>query len=206
LSYRQEMAKPYDLRQYILYIGRIIKILLSEQSHFTPNVVPVSTHSLHRHSIKVGELYRDATAFLSEDYEQEIDEKSKALIRHIEETLQATDNAPRQRRLNFDEPTGLLNNHTEYVRSLVEEDERPPYVVNPLIFKTPQSTVLVSHYPEKEFVFLLLKYARYFDAWIKSPDRGSYSIDYEYWKSGKDRVRRGSTQIFSSKPTLVTTS
>ncbi|RLB74571.1 MAG: hypothetical protein DRH03_00730 [Deltaproteobacteria bacterium] len=169
----------------------------------TGNVVPVSTHSLHRHSIKVGELYRDATAFLSEDYEQEVDEKSKVLLRHMEETQrQSIQNNPKQLRFNFDEPTGLLNSHTEYVRSLVEGDERPPYIVNPSIFKTPQSAVLVSHYPEKEFVFLLLKYAQYFDAWIKSPDRGFYSIDYEYWKSGKDRIRRGFNPDFFIKTDL----
>ncbi|MCK5680302.1 hypothetical protein KAI46_05775, partial [bacterium] len=75
-------------------------------------------------------------------------------------------------------------------------------IVNPSIFKTPQSSVLVSHYPEKEFVFLLLKYAQYFNAWIKSPDKGFYSIDYEYWKSGKDRIRRGFNPDFFIKTDL----
>ena len=28
------------------------------------------------------------------------------------------------------------------------------------------------------------------DSWIKSPDKNFYSIAYEYWKGGKDRVRR----------------
>ena len=28
------------------------------------------------------------------------------------------------------------------------------------------------------------------DSWVKSPDKKFYSIDYEYWKGGKDRVRR----------------
>ncbi|MCD6533738.1 MAG: hypothetical protein J7L25_06645, partial [Deltaproteobacteria bacterium] len=173
-------------------------------ANVTGNIVPVSTHSLHRSSIKVGELYRDATAFLSEDFERELDEKSKTLLRHLEAgEPHAAKKAPYvQHRFHFDEPTGLLNKHNEYVRPLLSSDDRPPYIVNPSIFKTPQSSVLVSHYPEKEFVFLLLKYAQYFNAWIKSPDKGFYSIDYEYWKSGKDRIRRGFNPDFFIKTDL----
>jgi hypothetical protein len=50
--------------------------------------------------------------------------------------------------------------------------------------------VFTSHAPEKEFVFKLIEHAAYINAWIKSPDKNFYSIDYEYWKD-KDRVRRG---------------
>jgi len=81
-------------------------------------------------------------------------------------------------------------------------DDRPPYIVNPSVFKTPQSTVLVSHHPEKEFVFRLFEHSQYLDAWIKSPDKGFYSIDYEYWKGGKDRVRRGFNPDFFIKINL----
>ena len=28
------------------------------------------------------------------------------------------------------------------------------------------------------------------DAWIKSPNKGFYSLDYDFWKGGKDKVRR----------------
>ncbi len=51
--------------------------------------------------------------------------------------------------------------------------------------------VIVSHAPEKEFVFQLIEHAAYITAWIKSPDKQFYTIEYEFWKGGKDRVRRG---------------
>ncbi len=39
----------------------------------------------------------------------------------------------------------------------------------------------------------------YIDSWIKSPDKNFYSIDYEYWKGGKDRVRRSFNPDFFIK-------
>ena len=159
------------------------------------DIVPVSTHNLERGSVRVGELGRDSTAFMSESYEEEVDEKTKALLKHLSDTRKPD----KQQTLAFFDSTGLLGKHSEYVRPLIENDDRPPYIVNPSVFKTPQSTVLVSHHPEKEFVFRLLEHSQYLDAWIKSPDKGFYSIDYEYWKRGKDRVRRGFNPDFFVK-------
>jgi len=62
--------------------------------------------------------------------------------------------------------------------------------VNTSKLKSPQNIVLVSHSPEKEFVFQLIDNSDYLDSWIKSPDKNFYSITYEYWKGGKDRVRQ----------------
>ncbi|MCX6765203.1 MAG: hypothetical protein NT148_01545 [Candidatus Nealsonbacteria bacterium] len=107
-----------------------------------------------------------------------------------------------QQTLAFYDSTGLLVTHKDYVRALIENDDRPPYIVNPSVFKTPQSTVLVSHHPEKEFVFRLLEHSQYLDAWIKSSDKGFYSIDYEYWKGGKYRVRSGFNPDFFIKINL----
>ena len=39
----------------------------------------------------------------------------------------------------------------------------------------------------------------YINSWIKSPDKNFYSIDYEYWKGGKDRVRRSFNPDFFIK-------
>jgi len=162
------------------------------------DIVPVSTHNLERGSVRVGELGRDSTAFMSESYEEEVDEKTKALLKHLSNTRKPD----KQQTLSFFDSTGLLGKHSEHVRPLIENDDRPPYIVNPSVFKTPQSTILVSHHPEKEFVFLLLENAMYLDAWIKSPDKGFYSIDYEYWKGGKDRVRRAFNPDFFIKINL----
>jgi len=163
------------------------------------DIVPTCTQKIERGSVRVGELERDATAFMSESYKEEVDEKTKALLKHLTETRKPKDDQGSQLTFSFVDSTGLLSNHSEYVRPLIENDDRPPYIVNPSLFKTPQSTVLVSHFPEKEFVFLLLENSQYLDAWIKSPDKGFYSIDYEYWKGGRDRVRRGFNPDFFIK-------
>jgi type III restriction enzyme len=163
------------------------------------DIVPTSTQKIERGSVRVGELERDATAFMSESYKEEVDEKTKALLKHLTETRKPKDHQGSQLTFSFVDSTGLLGKHSEYVRPLIENDDRPPYIVNPSVFKTPQSTVLVSHSPEKEFVFLLLENSQYLDAWIKSPDKGFYSIDYEYWKGGRDRVRRGFNPDFFIK-------
>ncbi|MGA1825511.1 MAG: DEAD/DEAH box helicase [bacterium] len=163
------------------------------------DLVPISTHNLERGSVRVGELERSSTAFISESYEEEVDERTKALLKHLCNTRKPNSI---QLSLFFCDPTGLLGKHSEYVRPLIKNDDRPPYIVNPSVFKTPQSAVLVSHHPEKEFVFRLLEHSFYLDAWIKSPDKGFYSIDYEYWKGGKDRVRRGFNPDFFIKINL----
>ncbi len=162
------------------------------------DLVPTDTQKLERSSVRIGELGRDATAFISEMYKEEVDEKTKALLKHLGENRKRKD----QQVLSFSDPTGLLGKHSEYVRPLIEDDDRPPYVVNLSVLKTPQSTVLVSHHPEKEFIFRLLEHSQYIEAWIKSPDKGFYSIDYEYWKGGKDRVRRGFNPDFFIKINL----
>lgn len=166
------------------------------------DLVPVSTQKIKRESIRVGELERDATAFMSESYEEEVDEKSKAMISHLTESRKPKKQQNDQQGFSFTDSTGLLSKHSEYVRPFIENDDRPPYIVNPSVLKSPQSAILVSHHPEKEFVFRLLEHAQYLDAWIKSPDKGLYSIDYEYWKGGKDRIRRGFNPDFFIKLNL----
>lgn len=166
------------------------------------DIIPTSTKKLESSSVRVGELERDATAFLSESYEEEVDEKTKALLKHLCEYRKPKEQEGAQQDFSFVDATGLLEKHKDYVCSLIKRDDRPPYKVNPSVFKTPQSTILVSHHPEKEFVFLLLEHYQYLEAWIKSPDKGFYSIDYEYWKGGKDRVRRGFNPDFFIKINL----
>ncbi|MBN1333231.1 MAG: DEAD/DEAH box helicase family protein [Synergistales bacterium] len=168
------------------------------------NLITASTSLMERSSLRVGELERDGTAFLSERYEEETDERTKALVDYISEIrgrLRRSNTNPLQKGMQFDftDSTGLLEEYGEFVRPIVPGDDRPPYIVNVSIFKTPQSTVLVSHSPEKIFVFRLLEHAEYLDTWIKSPDKGFYSIGYEYWKKGKDRVRRGFNPDFFIK-------
>lgn len=69
-------------------------------------------------------------------------------------------------------------------------NSRPIYLVNKSMFKTPQSLVIVSHHPERYFIFSLINNAKYITSWLKSIDKGFYSLDYEYFKRGKDRTCR----------------
>ena len=137
--------------------------------------------------IRVSELERDRTAFLSEDYESEVGESNKFVLDFINELRRRPED---KQQLSLFKPDDFVESKDEIIRPFVKGDTRPPYVVNTSKLKSPQNIVLVSHSPEKEFVFQLIDHSCYIDSWIKSPDKNFYSIDYEYWKGGKDRARR----------------
>jgi len=85
-------------------------------------------------------------------------------------------------------------------KSEIEEDElaifeavrlelkkRQDNEVNRYNFKTPVNVVFTTLEPEKKFVELLTSddFAQHIDAWIKSRDKGFYSIDYQKNKGSK---------------------
>lgn len=166
--------------------------------NITGDIDPTNTRKIERSSLRVGELERDSTAFLSTNYSEEVDEKTKALLKYMKEdrAVQIIDS---QQRLSFEDPNKLLVKYQAKVKAIVEGDERPPYIVKSDSFKTPQSVILVAYYPEKEFVFRLIEVSEYLESWVKSPDKGFYSIEYEYWKGGKDRVLRSFNPDFFIK-------
>ncbi len=166
--------------------------------NITGNIFGTITRKVERGSIRVGELERDASAFMGENYQQEIDEKTKALIKYIKEERERKKKTGQQRLWDMD-TNNLLSKYQNYIKPLVDGDPHPPYIVANSSFKTPQSTILVSYYPEKEFVFRLIENSQYIDSWIKSPDKGFYSIEYEYWKGGKDRILRSFNPDFFIK-------
>lgn len=155
----------------------------------TGDLVPLSTKKIERSSTRVGDLERDSSAFISETYAQEVDEKTKSLIKYIQENRKKPGDGGQQM-LGFTDPNDLLTKYQSVVKPLMEGDPRPPYIVTNSSFKTPQSVVLVAYYPEKEFSFRLIDKSDYIDSWVKSPDKGFYSIDYRYWKGGKDSITR----------------
>jgi len=161
------------------------------------DLIPVDTaEKMDRTGIRVSELERDRTAFLSEDYETEVGETNKFVLEYINE-LRGRPKDKQQ--LSLFKPEDFVERRDEIIRTFVKGDTRPPYVVNTSKLKSPQNIVLVSHSPEKEFVFQLIDNSDYIDSWIKSPDKNFYSIDYEYWKRGKDRVRRSFNPDFFIK-------
>lgn len=151
------------------------------------DVNPVDTSRMDRSGIRVSELERDRTAFLSEDYENEAGETNKFVLDFISELRGRPED---KQQLSLFKPDDFVESKDEIIRPFVKGDTRPPFVVNTSKLKSPQNIVLVSHSPEKEFAFQLIDNSGYIGSWIKSPDKNFYSIDYEYWKGGKDRVRR----------------
>jgi type III restriction enzyme len=160
------------------------------------DLIPVDTSMMDRCGIRVSEIERDRTAFLSEDYEIEVGETNKFVLKYINE-LRGRPKDKQQ--LSLFKPEDFVERRDEIIRTFVKGDTRPPYVVNTSKLKSPQNIVLVSHSPEKEFVFQLIDNSDYINSWIKSPDKNFYSIDYEYWKGGKDRVRRSFNPDFFIK-------
>ena len=164
------------------------------------DLILVDTSGMDRTGIRVSELERDRTAFLSEDYETEVGKANKFVLEYITELRGRPED---KQQLSLFKPEDFVERKDEIIRTFVKGDTRPPYVVNTSKLKSPQNIVMVSHAPEKEFVFQLIDNSDYIDSWIKSPDKNFYSIDYEYWKGGKDRVRRSFNPDFFIKIDLA---
>jgi len=160
------------------------------------DLVPISTELMEKRSIRISALENDGTAFLSEDNDEELNQDNKFAFEYIEQMRKKNKDEDQMALFKADEFVTL---HDEFIRTYVKSDTRSPYVVNTSLFKAPQDIVLVSHSPEKEFVYTLIKNANFIDAWIKSPDKNFYGIDYEYWRKGKDRVRRSFNPDFFIK-------
>lgn len=132
-------------------------------------------------SIRSSEIERYRSVFISEDYLSELGEENQFVIQDLQDRFKKE-----EEQLSLDIDASLKS---EYIRQLIEI--RRLYVVNTSLFKTPQNLVIVSYTPEQDFVFKLIDNAKYIESWIKSRDMGFYSLGYEYWKGGKDRVRAG---------------
>jgi type III restriction enzyme len=148
------------------------------------NLTPVKTEEMDRSSIRVSEVDKDITLFLTEDYENELSEDNQFALTYLKNMRGNFDT--KQLPL-FDMLDDFIKKNKDHIRALY--GYKPPYAVNASIFKSPQNLVRVSSNPEKLFVYGLIEYARYLQSWLKSRDMGFYSIDYEYFRKGKDRVR-----------------
>ncbi|MBU4185148.1 MAG: hypothetical protein KKC23_02925 [Proteobacteria bacterium] len=160
------------------------------------NIKPIATYEMDKVSTRLSELDRDTTAFLSEDYENELEDNNKTVLEYVNEWRKGKGD---EKQLLLFKPDLFIQTQSEIIRTYVNNDTRSPYVVNTSKLKNPQNIILVSHSPEKEFVFLLIEHSAHIDSWVKSPDKNFYSIDYEYWKGGKDRVRRSFNPDFFIK-------
>ncbi len=154
------------------------------------DTIYIKTAAMDMSSARSGELDKDASVFISEEYETELDKENLFVIQDFG-----------ARRKNGDSQQSTFDfageAKSEHIRSLIPL--KSLYVVNASLFKTPQNMVIVSHGPERDFVFQLVDNAKYIDSWIKSRNMDFYSLDYEFWKGGKDRARRSFNPDFFIK-------
>ena len=145
------------------------------------NITGLTTEEMDASSARSGELDRNTSIFISEDYADELEGENKFVITDL--AKRTKNEVVEQVAFDF-----MGNLESEYIRPLINTKQL--YVVNTSMFKTPQNLVILSHKPERDFVFQLIENSKYIDSWVKSRDMGFYSLDYEYFKGGKDRTRR----------------
>ena len=148
------------------------------------NLILRETSSMDRSSIRASELDRDAVVFFSEDYEGEMGKENLFVLEYVKAMRKRADE--KQLAL-FNEDETFVGKNQDLIRYLA--GNRPPYVVNTSVLKTPQNLVKVSSHGEVRFVFGLIENAKYLDSWVKSRDMGFYAVEYEYFRKGKDRSK-----------------
>ena len=133
----------------------------------------INTTEIQQGSARSGGLDHALSIFITEDYKEELGGQNLFIIDEIGK---------------FPQQEGLPGFTHEYIRKVYASKNL--YAANTSLFRSPQDLVILSHEPEREFLFRLIEHSKFINGWVKSPDMGFYSLDYEYWKRGKDRVRR----------------
>lgn len=147
-------------------------------------VVGKTTENMPMTTVNIGRLDSEVTIFISEEYREELLNDDLFILDELEKQSKKID-----KNSSFEQKELFRDiKSSKYIREFVRF--KNIFLVNPSMFKTPQSSVIVTHKPEREFVIDLIDHGKYIESWVKSPDSGFYSLDYEYWKGGKDRVRR----------------
>lgn len=108
----------------------------------------INTDTVEKESLAVGNLRHNSTVFYSSDYSKEIDTEVKNIL-----------------------------------DAVIEDDSFPKSAskeINIFLFKTPMDIVFTKYEPERKFIDHLCKKenADKIETWIKSRDRGFYSIEY----------------------------
>jgi len=190
-----EVISEANKKQIELYFNSFLPKGTKERKFgkISGNLKAIPTTTMPKSTVKIAGFDRDDCAFIGVDYDKCLDNESKDVVKFLlnERSNEQNEekNSQGQGSLFRSDETGYLSNLKNIVDPLVQGDERPPFIVNESLFHSPQSSVLTSHTPEKKFVFELIKHEKYIHSWIKSPDKGFYSIDFEYWKEGKYRKK-----------------
>ena len=125
------------------------------------DLIAISTKDLVSESLAIGNLRRDYSVFFTNNWKNEI-----------------------------------LNDDQQKIFEQVINDESLPRQAikekNEFLFKTPVNTVFTNAKPERDFVEYLCKKenAEKFEGWIKSRDRGFYSIEYSWRKANHQKTEK----------------
>lgn len=197
VNMRGDMLSDVNRKQVDLFFNSFLPKGTKERQFqkLTGDLSVLKTSDISKSSIKIAGFDRDDCAFIGVDFDKNLDNESKDVVKYL---IEERESEQRKNKKSEEEiglyradQTGYLAELKDFVEPLIKNDERPPFIVNESIFHTPQSSVLTTHSPEKTFVFELIKNEKYVTSWIKSPNSGFYSIDFEYWKEGKDRKKAG---------------
>lgn len=158
--------------------GRVVRENIEGQ------LLGAATADMHRVSARSGGLEQEVSVFVSEDYERELNNQNRFVLKEVM-------GGPQQQELGSGTWQVLPSQYDynkEHIRQLATFKNL--FAANTSLFRTPQELVILSHEPERQFMFRLIEHGRYLDAWAKAPDTDFYSLGYEYWRRGRDRVRR----------------
>lgn len=147
------------------------------------NLSLLKTKDIRSSSTRVGAIDNYTSVFLSDDWEEELDESTKYFLQEL---------IKNDKQIHIAQSGIFDQTDASFDKSILNQlvSNKNLYSVNSSAFRTPQNLVIANHKPERNFVIKLIDVAKYIDGWIKSPDTEFYGIDYEYWKAGKDRTRR----------------
>jgi hypothetical protein len=145
-------------------------------------LVGAATAAMRKSSARAGGIEQEVSVFISEDSDRDLDKQNQVVLAEVT-------GGPRQGELGKD---GWLPSQEGFDRDYIRQlaPLKHLYAANTSLFRTPQDLVILSHEPERLFLFRLIEHGRLVDSWVKAPDTDFYSVDYEYWRHGRDRVRR----------------
>ena len=176
----------------------------TKRQNIPGNLILIKTIEMDKTSIRAGELEKETSIFISSNYQEELDENNLFVLDYAQKQVKGKSKRVIDDQLSFgvDNIDFFIKNHKDKIWSIFENSYKTPFIVNKFVFKTAQNIAKTSHAPEKEFVYGLIENAKYIDSWIKSRDMNFYTIDYEYFRKGKDRVRSSFNPDFFIKINL----
>ncbi len=147
-------------------------------------VLGLATQDIPQSTARAGGVDNEIAVFVSDNHAAELSPENRFVMAELTKPLKK-----KAMQLELGEgqisPLGFKTDHIKQLAPL-----RNIYAVDTDCFRTPQGLVITRYEPERQFVFRLIEHARLTTSWVKSPDAGFYGLDYEYWRAGKDRVRR----------------